>query len=44
MTGFVERAGMQVVCAMDADTHEAVRDVSERIDVIARECQKGTKS
>ena len=44
MTGFVERAGMQVVCAMDADTHEAVRDVSERIYVIARECQKGTKS
>ncbi len=44
MTGVVERAGMQVVCAMDADTHEAVRDVSERIYVIARECQKGTKS
>ena len=40
MTGFVERAGMQVVQVLDADTHGPVTDVSERVYVIARECQK----
>ena len=40
MIKFVERAGMQVVQVLDADTHGEVCDTSERIYVIARECQK----
>ncbi len=40
MTGFVEKAGMQVLRALDADTHEDVTDQSERIYMIARECRK----
>ena len=45
MSGFVEKAGMQVVCALDADTHGDVTDCSERIYVVAREYrkQKGIK-
>ena len=40
MKGFVERAGMEFVLALDADTHEAPIETSERIYVIARECSK----
>lgn len=40
MKGFVERAGMEFVLALDADTHEAPTETSERIYVIARECSK----
>lgn len=40
MTGFVEQAGMEVVLSLDADTHKAPVDESERIYVIARECMK----
>lgn len=41
MKRFVERAGMEVVRVLDADTHEDVTDCSERVYVVARECQKG---
>ena len=40
MKDFVEKAGMELLLVMDADTHEAPDEVSERIYVIARECQK----
>lgn len=40
MKRFVEQAGMEVVLVLDADTHEAPTDKSERIYVIARECMK----
>ena len=40
MTGLVEKAGLRVVEVMDADTHEQPTPVSERIYVIAKECQK----
>lgn len=40
MTGLVEKAGLRVVEVMDADTHEQPTSVSERIYVIAKECQK----
>lgn len=40
MTGFVEKAGMEVVLTLDADTHSAPTETSERIYVIARECRK----
>ena len=40
MKDFVERAGMKFVLALDADTHEAPTETSERIYVIARECSK----
>ena len=40
MKGFVERAGMKFVLALDADTHKAPIETSERIYVIARECSK----
>lgn len=40
MTGFVEKAGMEVVLTLDADTHGAPTETSERIYVIARECRK----
>ncbi len=40
MTGFVEQAGMEVVLSLDADTHKAPVNESERIYVIARECMK----
>lgn len=40
MKGFVERAGMEFVLALDADTHKAPIETSERIYVIARECSK----
>lgn len=40
MLGFVKRAGMEVVLVLDADTHKAPVDESERIYVIAQECRK----
>ena len=40
MKGFVERAGMEFVLALGADTHKAPIETSERIYVIARECSK----
>ncbi len=42
MVGLVEQAGMQIVELLDADTKEAVREESERIYVVARECGKET--
>lgn len=36
----VEKAGMTFVAAFDAETHEEVREESERIYVVARECGK----
>lgn len=40
MTGFVKKAGMELVLTLDADTHSAPTETSERIYVIARECRK----
>lgn len=40
MRSFVEKAGMEFVTAVDADTHETVREESERIYVVARERSK----
>ena len=40
MKAFVEKAGMKFITAIDADTHGAVRDESERIYVVAREFGK----
>ncbi|NLL76882.1 MAG: class I SAM-dependent methyltransferase [Clostridiales bacterium] len=40
MCELVEKAGMQFIAAVDADTHGDVREESERIYVIARECGK----
>ena len=37
MLGLVERAGMELVEVLDADTNEAVTEVSERVLVVARE-------
>ena len=37
----VEKAGMTFVTAFDAETHGEVREESERIYVVARECGKG---
>ena len=39
----VEKAGMEFVRAEDADTRGEVREESERIYVIARECGKDRK-
>lgn len=40
MLGFVERAGMEVVLVLDADTREKPGETSERIYIAARECIK----
>ena len=40
MLGFVERAGMEVVLMLDADTREKPGETSERIYIAARECIK----
>lgn len=40
MTSFIKRSGLELVGVMDADTHEAVTEKSERVYVIARECTK----
>ncbi|NBJ92587.1 class I SAM-dependent methyltransferase [bacterium 1xD42-62] len=37
MLGFVEKAGMEVILVLDADTHEKPGEMSERIYVAARE-------
>ncbi len=39
MTAFVKKAGMELVLTLDADTHEAPTDISERIYVVARSCK-----
>ena len=36
----LRQAGMEFITAIDADTHEEVTPVSERIYCIARECGK----
>lgn len=43
MKGFVEQAGMEVVLTLDADTHKAPTDDSERIYIVAREIMKKQK-
>ena len=43
MRGMVEKAGMEFVRAEDADTRGVLREESERIYVIARECGKDRK-
>ncbi len=40
MTGFAEKAGMRVELVLDADTHKAPDECSERIYVVAREINK----
>ncbi len=40
MQCLVEAAGMQIVEILDADTHEAVTEHSERVYIIAKEVQK----
>ena len=40
MKEFLEEAGLLFVRALDADTREEVREESERVYVIARECGK----
>ena len=40
MRRMVENAGLQFVAAMDADSHEEVKEESERIYIVARECGK----
>ncbi len=40
MKSFVEKAGMQPVLFLDADTRKAPTEKSERIYVVAKECQK----
>ena len=40
MQDYLRRAGLAFVVAIDADTHGAVTDTSERIYVVARECVK----
>ena len=36
----LEKAGMEFIKAIDADTHGEVTEISERIYCIARECGK----
>ena len=40
MKGFVEASGLEFITAIDADTHDAPSDDSERIYIVARECGK----
>lgn len=40
MKGFVERAGMKTITAFDADTGKEPKETSERIYLLARECEK----
>ena len=40
MTDLVEAAGLKIVEVIDADTHEAVSEVSERVYIVAKEVQK----
>ena len=40
MEGFLERAGMEVLFALDADTHQAPGAQSQRIYLAAREQRK----
>lgn len=43
MEGFVKQAGMEVVLALDAETHKAPSEASERIYIVAREIMKTQK-
>lgn len=43
MKGLLQKAGLQVLECIDADTHEAVTETSERVYFIAQECTKQTK-
>lgn len=43
MTAFVEKAGMEVILTLDADTHKEPGEDSERIYVVARECRKARR-
>ncbi|MDE7311454.1 MAG: class I SAM-dependent methyltransferase [Eubacterium sp.] len=40
----LEQAGLEFVCACDGEDHGAVRKDSERIYILAKECQKGAGS
>ena len=40
MKSFVEKSGLKFITAIDADTHEAPTDESERIYIVAGECGK----
>lgn len=40
MISLVEEAGLEIVEVLDVDTKEAVTDESERVYIVARECQK----
>jgi SAM-dependent methyltransferase len=40
MTRLVEQAGLKLIELIDADTHEAVTETSERVYVVAGECGK----
>ena len=40
MLEYLGQAGLEFVEAVDADTHGAVNEMSERIYVVARECGK----
>ena len=40
MTEFVEKAGLLVKEVLDATTHKAATKTSERVYIIAQECQK----
>lgn len=40
MKGLIEKAGLELLLTLDADTHEMPCDSSERIYMIARECKK----
>lgn len=40
MKGFVEKAGMETILVLDADTHKAPMEKSERIYLVAKECGK----
>lgn len=43
MKALVEKSGMIFVAAIDADTHGEVRDISERVYIVARECGKSVE-
>lgn len=40
MKSFVEQAGLKFIKAIDADTHQSPTEMSERIYIVARECEK----
>ena len=40
MKELIKKAGLKFLFALDADTHEEPTEISERIYIIARECEK----